>query len=248
MKNFILSALIIFSTHAFGGISIVSDLDDTIKVTHSDDLSDSILNAVARRKVFVGMPEFLIESRSYVGRLNIVTSSPRIVRLNVKSLLKKHKIKFDKLVLNKNFKRPGHIEFKLAAIKKILDASTDHFILLGDDVGNDPEIYDQIMNLYPERFLASYIHIVNNRPVPESVKTYYTSYELAVQEHLAGRLSIESVSKIAKSYDQVKDFKGGFPDFAFCPAGKEYYAWLSDTVFSEEASPLIDRVTQYCQT
>lgn len=226
----------------------MSDLDDTIKVTNSDDFLESFGYGLARRKVYLGIPEFLSGARTYVERLNLVSASPRVIKWNVKRLLRKNDITVDNIVLNGNIRRPGHFEFKIGAIKKIMESTTDAFILLGDDVGDDPEIYDELMRLYPGRILASYIHVVNQRPVPESVQLYYTSYELAVKEHIAGRLPREAITKIAEIFMNEKDLESVFPDFAVCPKFKTSYAWLNETQFSEEAEPIVEKLVQYCRS
>lgn len=247
MKKLIIAALLL-SFNSFAGISIISDLDDTIKVTHSDDFSDSFGYGTSRRKVYLGMPEFLEESKQYVNELSIVTASPRILRFNVNRLLKKNGIKADRVVLNGNIRRPGHVEFKIKAIKKLMDTTTDQYILLGDDVGNDPEIYDEISKLYPGRVLGSYIHIVNNRTVPESSITYFTTFELAVKEFLAGRLSKEAVVKVSNAILKEKDLEAVFPEFAHCPKDQSPYSWLFETHFADEAKALSEKLVTYCKT
>lgn len=248
MKNLICTALLCLSFNAYAGIQIVSDLDDTIKVTNSGNIWDSIGYGAARRKVYIGIPEFLAGSRSYVNRLNIVTASPRILEKNVYRLLNKHQIKAENLVLNGNIKRPGHIEFKTTAIRKIMSETDDQFIFMGDDVGDDPEIFDQLMKEFPDRILASYIHVIKDREVPDSVSLHYTSYELAVKEGQAGRLSKEAVTSVAKSILQEDDLEALFPEFSFCPKKRSYYSWLNSTEFAEEATEVVKHMTTYCSS
>ncbi len=193
------------------------------------------------------MPQFLASSRSYVSRVNLVTSSPNMIQWNIKKLLRKHDIQVDHIVVNGNLHREDHMKFKIAAIKKIMDSSDDQFIFLGDDVAHDPEIYDQIMKEFPDRVLAIYIHLVHNRPVPATSQTFFTAYELSVKENLAGRLSKGSVRHVAKAMLASGDYKCLFPKFAYCPRDAVYYAWLNDTEFKEEATPLIESMIDYCK-
>lgn len=52
--------------------------------------------------------------------------------------------------------------YKVAAIRRILDTyPTLPFILIGDTGQEDPEIYHEIVTLYPQRILAVYIRNVN---------------------------------------------------------------------------------------
>jgi phosphatidate phosphatase APP1 len=55
-----------------------------------------------------------------------------------------------------------HREYKVETIKKIMNHVTDlPFILIGDSGQEDPEIYHEIVHLYPERILAVYIRNVS---------------------------------------------------------------------------------------
>lgn len=248
MKNYIYTALLCLSFNSFAGIQIVSDLDDTIKVTNSDNLLDSFGYGAARRKVYIGVPEFLVGARSYVSQVNLVTASPRILEKNVRRLLNNHEIQVENIVLNGNIKRPGHIEFKTTAIRKIMAETEDQFIFMGDDVGDDPEIFDQLMKEFPGRVLASYIHVVKDREVPDSVSLHFTSYELAVKENLAGRLSKEAVTAVAQSILQKNDLEALFPEFSFCPKKRSYYSWLNNTEFADEAKEVVKHITTYCSS
>ncbi|WPU64938.1 phosphatase domain-containing protein [Peredibacter starrii] len=232
-KILVLSALLSFN--AFAGIQIISDLDDTIKITNSGDLVESVGYATARKEVYAGIPEFLAGTRSYVNGLTVVSSSPEILKGKVVSLMEKHQIQHNDVILNSNFNRPDHMEYKTGAIKKVIDSTTDQFILMGDDVGDDPEIYDNIIKEYPDRILASYIHIVKNRAVPASAVKYFTTYELALKEYNAGRLEEKVVRDVAlKVLSDDDDFESVFPEFAYCPTQISEFGPLNDPKFNEE--------------
>ncbi len=54
---------------------------------------------------------------------------------------------------------------KIPAIRKIMDLYPDlKFILIGDSTQEDPEIYREVQDLYPNRILAIYIRNVNRTP------------------------------------------------------------------------------------
>lgn len=246
MKKFLLVSVFLFS-NAFAGIQIISDLDDTVKVTNSGDILESVGYAIARNKVYAGMPEFLAGTRTYVNALTIVSSSPRILRLKVKKLMQKHGIQYESIILNKNFKRPNHIEYKTSAIEEILDKTTDSFILIGDDVGDDPEIYDYFIKNYPHRILASYIHVVKNREVPDSAIKYHTTFELAVKEFEAGRLLKQDVINVAEGILKVDDFESVFPNFAHCPAVVAAYNSTVINDFPNETVMITGALAHYCK-
>lgn len=247
MKNYLLlTALLSFKS--FAGIQIISDLDDTIKITNSGDLVESVGYATARKEVYAGIPEFLSGARAYVSGLHVISSSPEILQSKVVGLLEKQKIQFENIILNSNFNRPDHMEYKTGAIKKVLDATTDQFILMGDDVGDDPEIYDNIIKEYPDRILASYIHIVKNRSVPESAQKYITTYELALKEYQAGRLDEKVVKTVAtKVMSDDDDFESVIPEFAYCPKELSAFSSLNDPKFNEENILIAGAIVWTCR-
>lgn len=249
MKKFTAVSLIAFLINAnlFAGTSIISDLDDTIKITNSGNLIKAFFYGAAKRKVYLGMPEFLESSRDYVSEVSVVTASPRMLKYNVRRLIRRHDLQIENVVLNRNINRPTKFNFKLNAIKNILDNSSDDFILMGDDVGEDPEIYDEVMKLYPDRILANYIHVIRNRELPASAIKYWTTFELSVREYESGRLSEESVYKMADVFQHEKNYKWVFPEFAHCPKEKAPFEWLFKTRFEDVSRMLVNRMKHYCR-
>lgn len=66
----------------------------------------------------------------------------------------------------------GHHEYKMGAIRKILDTYTSlNFILIGDSGQEDPEIYAEAVDQYPDRILAIYIRNVSrDLKRPEAIR------------------------------------------------------------------------------
>ncbi len=59
---------------------------------------------------------------------------------------------------------------KVADVSAILEGTgTQPFVLFGDSSHRDPEVYQTILELYPERILAAFIHKVNQTVAPERV-------------------------------------------------------------------------------
>lgn len=249
MRRIILTSLLalVLQATAYGGVSIISDLDDTIKITNSGNFLEAFFYGTSKRRVYHGFPQFLALSREYVTDVSVVTASPKILKYNIKRLIRRHDLQIDNLVLNRNINRPSKFDFKVNAIKKIIDSSANDFILIGDDVGEDPEIYDEIMKLYPQRILASYIHVIRNRKIPESNIRYWTTFELAVREYQKNRFSTASAKSIINLFEGKDSFEGVFPDFAHCPKKKKPFKWLLETEFSAESERLMKRMKRYCR-
>jgi hypothetical protein len=243
-KSLIIILSLFYSFVSFGQVSIITDFDDTVKVT--GDFPQAIISGLFTRKVYLGIPEFLQATQNYINEMHIVTASPKIVKFNVKRLLKKHDIRPKTLTLNRNIKRPPKFDYKVAAIEHILSQTSDDIILIGDDVGEDPEIYDEMMNRYPERILASYIHVVKNRSLPLSVKPYWTTFELGAYESLSDRLPSEVTKNLGEKVLAAAKLKTIFPKFAHCPTNDSVWQWLNTTEFAEISHLVSDRLISYC--
>lgn len=245
MKNLILVSLLLGSLNSFADIKIVSDLDDTIKITNSHH-ADAVIYGPFRAKVYTGMPEVLRQARSYSPYLHVLSDSPRLVKPTIKKLFKKHKIHVDALTLNGNIHRIPKHEFKIGKLSKMIESSDDQFILLGDDMGEDPEIFDEAMRRFPGRVLAAYIHVVENRSIPSSVIPYLTSFDLALRENMAGRMEEASVVKVAKEVMNPDEPESVFPDFAFCPTDKSLWDWQEKSNLAELTKEVTAKMLQLC--
>lgn len=241
---FCLGLLLSFSTAA--SISIVSDLDDTIKITNSGEEIDGAINAVFTTNVFTGMPEFLNAARDYSSELHVLSASPLLLRPNITGLLSKKRIAFKSLILKNALMGESKFDYKVRELKKIFEKSSDDFILLGDDVGQDPEAYGHIQKLYPNRVLAIYIHVIKNRSTPAGEK-YWTSFDLFLKEFVAGRMNPGWVEKSIELLLQERSFSMIIPAFAHCPKSKTAFDWHLSTMFAQDAVPLTNKLLSSCQ-
>ena len=192
------------------------------------------------------MPEFLGEARTYSDELHILTASPKIIRRSIFRTLRKNNIKFDSVSFKNPFRRESKTNYKVRKITEILEDSMDKFILIGDDVDGDPEVFSKILELYPERILASYIHVIRNREIPSGSIAYWTSADLAIREYLAGRMSQESTEVVLNSLIDVPNLNKVIPDFAHCPRESAIWEWQIQTMFSGKVSIIINRLMEYC--
>lgn len=82
--------------------------------------------------------------------------------------------------------------------------------------------------------------MIKNRELPESAVQYWTSFDLTLREHLAGRLPFSAVSRVAANVIEQKKIQRIIPKFANCPTDRSLFSWHSS---SEEASDLGAKVT-----
>jgi phosphatidate phosphatase APP1 len=247
MKKFILSVLLV-SFNSFAGIQIISDLDDTIKITHVAKPTAAAARGIFRKTVFTGVPEFLNEARAYSTKLHILTASPKLIKHSVLRTLNSNQIKHDSIVFKNYLKNEGKVAYKVRKIREIMDQSDDEFIFLGDDVDKDPEVFQEIQNLYPERVLATYVHAVRGRKIPAGHVVYYTSADLALREMLAGRMSIRAAANVLSSIGKEKSLHNVIPYFASCPRDGAVWDWQLDTPLNLAATELVSDLIKHCST
>jgi phosphatidate phosphatase APP1 len=225
---------------------VISDLDDTIKITDAADPATAAWNGIFTEKVFTGMPEFLKAARSFSDSLFVVSAGPRFLKSRAVALLKKHKIKYDGLYLRAIPGSQGKLEFKVKAIQEIMNKNPGDVILMGDDVDLDPEVYTEVAKIHPTRVLGVYIHSVRGRKIPEAFTRYWTSLDLALKENIAGRLDTNHVSNVVRALTQEPKLSMIIPKFADCPTSSVVWEWQLATAFSAEALELGSKLNEFC--
>ena len=243
--TFFLSLIFIFFSLETRALVVVSDFDDTIKITNAGNLVAATYNGFFKTKVYTGMPELLSEMRTYSDELHIVSAAPSIVAPRIRSLLQKQRIAYESLSYRLLRSWEDKIQFKIEAIERVLERG-EEVILLGDDVEKDPEIFQEIQQRFPGKVLAAYIHQVKGRKLPSGVTPYYTSFDLALHEFLAGRMNEASVNHIVSSFGAEKAMKRSFPGFSHCPTRSEKFEWQQATSFNKDASVLADQIVSFC--
>lgn len=243
MKQLLLICLVLTSLPVFGGISILSDLDDTIKITQS---SGKVIDYVAS-DVFTGMPEFLNASRDFTKELHILSASPSFLKAKIKLGLKNKNIKFNSLVLRANIAEEKLI-YKIRMIKNLLANSSDDFILIGDDYGQDPEVYTEIKKLFPTRIKEAYIHVIKGRDLPKGITPYWTSFDLFLREYTKQRMTPAWIEEAANQLLNESDFRKIIPRKASCPTEERIFDWQILTVFQPEAYKVTSYLIKKCRS
>ena len=159
------------------GVSIISDIDDTIRHTHVLDRREMLLNTFARPLAAVpGMAE--LYSRTQAAdeasvRFHYVSGGPHQLWPMIEQFLQEHgfppgsahmrSIDWRAEVFGESAGSVGH---KLAVIGMLMrDFPKRRFILVGDSGERDPEIYGQIARDFPGQIASIHIrNVTNERP------------------------------------------------------------------------------------
>lgn len=215
MKNFTLSLALLFSLNSYAYL-VISDVDDTIKITNSGNIWQAAWRGAFTKDVFPGMIDVYKSWGSEEAKIYFVTASPSILRSKINELLHTYEVPHVKLITRSNVLE-SKLKYKVREYKKILDAHpNEEAVLVGDDVGQDPEVFAEITRQYPSRVLASYIRPVKNRAaLPEQIP-YITSFDIATSERSSGRMGFDIIAKTA-----VASLTGAedklLPEFTWCP-------------------------------
>ena len=143
------------------GISVISDIDDTVKITNVADHQLLLDNTFFRNfREAPGMPEFYRQLAAAGARLHFVSSSPWQLYGPLQDFFRR--AGFPRATLNLkdvrfrdqtllNLFRPG-TETKPAQIEPLLQRyPARRFVLIGDSGEQDPEIYGDIARRYPSQ-------------------------------------------------------------------------------------------------
>jgi hypothetical protein len=170
------------------GVSVVSDVDDTVKLTNVPNREDMIRNTFMRDFVAVpGMPELYQGWQQQGAAFHYVSSSPWQLAPEIALLFARsglpggsfHLRHFD--IRNKQFFKyifTSSAKAKPRAIKRLLATFPQRrFVLVGDSGEKDPEIYAGLLREHP----AQIAHVLI-RSVPGDARAAGGAGELVASE------------------------------------------------------------------
>jgi len=204
---------------AHSSIGIISDFDDTIKITNTTNRIKTVLRGLFKNQHYAGMSELYQEVLSRTGGLFfVVSSSPKSIRYKILRFLDQGNYPKRVVYLRDWLRQKDVRAYKMKAIISILESySSMQWILVGDDSEWDPEIYAEIKAANPTKIVSIYIRSIRNRPLPPMAQSFFTPYEVALHEYNAGRLILSQVARIGKSLTDADDFEKIIPYFAHHP-------------------------------
>lgn len=156
---------------------IISDIDDTIlqsKVTRAwQMMQHTFLKNAHSRLPFVGVAQLyraLTQSAEVTRPIFYVSSSPWNLYPMLTRFMELNAIPQGALNLrdwgisDEEFLPTAHKNYKLEALERIMDCYPKMpVLLLGDNGQQDPEIYQQLVQRYPDRVLGIYIREVSQK-------------------------------------------------------------------------------------
>lgn len=156
------------------GVSIISDVDDTLKISNVPNRRDLFQNTFARQfRAIPGMPELYRDCASLGASFHYVSGSPWQLFEPLHSFwstaglpagsfhLKPFRLRDTARKIRGMSPQKAH---KLAAIEPILSAFPQRkFVLVGDSGEQDPEIYGTLLRARPAQVAGIFIRNVRNQ-------------------------------------------------------------------------------------
>jgi phosphatidate phosphatase APP1 len=195
---------------------LVSDFDDTLKITHTTNRLRTVLRGLFAKQVYAGMPELYQEwigERPFV----LISSSPRAIQGKIGRFLDRHAFPAREIWLRDWLRQKDVRRYKHDALRNLEARPEKGFIFVGDDAEFDPEVFVSFRDANPDRTLAIYIRRVRGRPLPDGVVPFHSAFEIALAELAHRRLKLSQVARIGKAVAENPDLDHVVPYFAAAP-------------------------------
>lgn len=253
-KNLFIGLLSLLSLSSYGAISIISDYDDTIKITDvkglATDPSRTILNSLFSKKMFYGTTELHKGLSTYTTETYVLSASPGLLRGRIMSALLYNDIRFDELITRSFFGSEDKLSFKKNSIQRLFNNSQDTFLLIGDDVELDPDIYMKMRELNPQKVKSIYIHNIINRKFyfNQNITSYITAFDIAIAEYKANRMTYDQALSIGEEVLNTPTYKMKelIPGFAHCPKSPGDFPSFLGFDLRATAIKVQTKIIKYC--
>jgi len=247
-KKLVLILSFIFSLNLFASdLIVISDLDDTIKQTNVDNVPTAVYNALFTQKVFKAMPEVFQTMETYTNGLYVLSNSFNLLRFNIFKLLRKSDINPLEVSTRNMLRDKDGFKYKYEFITGKMDELNSNAILIGDDHGKDPQVYDKVIKTHGEKVKAAYIHLIMNREVPSTVTPYITSFDIALNEYKEQRMNLSQVENLGLEILEAEDFEKVIPKYAYCPTDNKYWSKFKFSELKNMIDSISAKIISFCQ-
>lgn len=203
---------------------LVSDVDDTLKITGVPYYREILARMMHAPQSFLGMAELFQGLKEKAEKVIYLSGSPPAMKNRLPRFLVDHE-NFPKgeFILSDwlHFGRPRYFkQYELQAI--VTDNPGFSFLLFGDDTQYDPEVLVEFKQTYSAYSSARiYIHRVTGRILPPELqgelKEYSVPYEVALEEFEDDTLSLDQVLQVGQMMAHTTDPNRIFPSYVVCP-------------------------------
>lgn len=213
--RFILPALLLSIGFSFGvhaQVMVVSDVDDTIKVSHVLDKDSALANGPMINNAFMGMPELyhaIVELPNIVTLKYLSNAPKKFIGDIHQKFLKTNNFPKGDLVTRRWRQIFSGSTHKIDSLRRFIrEHQPREMILIGDNGEHDTEIYAQIRKEFPSIAGPTYIRVAysmlgdkdeRGKPVLPGQTGFATSIDIALDLMNKGYMRMEAVEDIVKS-------------------------------------------------
>lgn len=142
---------------------VVSDIDDTLKISHVNSMVDSVQNAFVTNRPFLGMSSVLLAVKNKNPDIQLVylSNAPSsLLEGSHRTFLKENNFPLGEVRLRTRESAANH---KLVQLRQLIQLHRPQkMLLIGDNGEKDPVIYEQIQKEFPIIEMTILIHQVGN--------------------------------------------------------------------------------------
>ena len=228
---------------------IISDFDDTIKISNSPNKFETVFRALFSKKVYPGMVELydeLLQGNTAIApKLVVISASPTALKKKIHRTLDSAGYPPRILILRNWGKDEDKFQYKLQALRQEVTKPT---ILFGDDGEIDPEIYEAAQSELPHKIIGIYHRAVKGRQIPKGQMQFWTAFEVAYTEYLLGRIPESGALRVSRAVlAHEKKFKNVIPNFMSCPDRYPFTCQESGSVeLNQACSAVRTQVEKLC--
>lgn len=246
-KLIVLILSLSFYTPVFG-LALVTDLDDTVKITNVENKPRAAWNALFSTKAFVAMPQLIRKIENYTSGTYIVSASPNLLDQRIRKFLEVNDLNPIQVYTRKLSQLGQKEKYKYESLKEIIEQSGEELILVGDNIELDARVYQRIQTDFPDKVKTIYIHKVSeSKSIPAGITTFFTAFDIAIAEMKAKRMSLLGAIDVARVILLKRDLKELFPSFKYCPTSKSEFE--TDIPFGLKlvADQVFNKIIKYCE-
>lgn len=252
----ILTFLVISLQASYGRTLIVSDIDDTIKMSGILNSKVEITyHGLFTKKAFAGMSELYQELSNEETSINYVSGSPQLIRSRVESFLDHNDFpQAHNLILRRSL-FDDTVVYKTIKIRELIKKhNPDKIIMIGDDTEHDPEIFQTIYEENADKVESIYIRAIQNRQMPNVpvIRNFFSAVELAGLEFINGRIDKKSFYAVVNGFLEQTKNTGIYLKKHYCPKeGREQLEEIKHEVNNQRMIDLLEqtqkKIIQVCQ-
>lgn len=274
MKKIIIFLLTLASSFSFARTLIISDIDDTIKVSHILSTSDKVSRATDVSTPFTGMAQLyqlILNENIADSKIVYLSNAPETVAgiplmaISHQEFLSNNHFPKGELDLNESIFNSDH---KITEIRRLIEIEKpDLVILVGDNGERDAEVYHQAFLEYGGKYRTiTFIHQLYSSKVPfylpnfmaEIGKTLYkeqvgyvTPVEIAIelnQQNIFSQKSVEWLLNHVADYivQEQSSWIDQFKPISF-PSFKNCGDFKWKWPVTERLNPIYQKIMNSCR-